>query len=247
MASALRYQYYQNNDAFGSIPQGVSQLVTAQQTIARNSLDHPIFPMSGSQASLSLEIAPPIGDFIQYHKWRFKSQWNVPLVSKLSVGFGTDYGYVGSLTGERVDFERFIVGGSPFDTQGFYSYFGRDIVYMRGYPAAAISPRLDDDAVGGTILNKYTSELKWMAIQTPQLQASPYLFLDAANAWNSFDSYNPTELFTSGGVGMRLFLPILGMLELTYGYNFNTFPEIGNDNGEQRWRFQFSLGQGFGQ
>ncbi len=248
MSTALRYQYYNNQDLFNTIPDGVSQLFTAQQTVSRNSLDHPIFPMSGSQAELSLELAPPVGEFIQYHKWRFKTKWNVPLVPKVSVGFATDYGYVGSLTGDRVDFERFIVGGSPFDTQGFYSYFGRDIIYMRGYPAAAIGPRRSDEPVGGTILNMYTSELKWMAIQTPQLQAMPYLFLDAANAWNNFDSYNPTELFRSGGVGMRLFLPILGMLELTYGYNFDTFHGISNrHDGSNRWYFQFSLGQGFGQ
>lgn len=247
MSTALRFQYYNNQDLFNTIPEGVSQLVTAQQSIARNSLNHPIFPMSGSQASLSLEIAPPIGGFIQYHKWRFKTQWNVPLAPKLSVGFGTDYGYVGSLTGDRVDFERFIVGGSPFDTQGFYNYFGRDIIYMRGYPAASIGPRLSDEPVGGTILNKYTSELKWMAIQTPQLQASPYLFLDAANTWNSFDTYNPAELYRSGGVGVRLFLPILGMLELTYGRSLDTFPAFGNEEGLPKWRFQFSLGQGFGQ
>lgn len=247
MSSALRYQYYNNQDLFNTIPDGVSQLLTVQQSVSRNSLDHPVFPMSGSRARLSLEIAPPIGEFIQYHKWRFRTDWNVPLAPKLSVGFGTDYGFVGSLTGDRVDFERFIVGGSPFDTQGFYNYFGRDIIYMRGYPAAAIGPRLNDEPVGGTILNKYTSELKWMAIQTPQLSAMPYLFLDAGNSWNDFNSYNPSELFRSGGVGMRLFLPILGMLELTYGYNFDTFPGVGSrHDGSQRWYFQFSLGQGFG-
>lgn len=248
MSTALRYQYYNNQDLFATIPDGVSQIVTAQQSVGRNSLDHPIFPMAGSQFRMSLEVAPPLGGFVQYHKWRFDSQWNVPLAKKLSIGFSTDFGYVGSITGDRVDFERFIVGGSPFDNQGMYSYFGRDIVYMRGYPSAAIGPRLGNEPVGGTILNKYTSELKWMAIQTPQLSAAPYLFLDAVNTWDSFGAYNPTELFRSGGVGMRLFLPILGMLELTYGYNFDTFQRTTNrHDGSRQWYFQFSLGQGFGQ
>lgn len=247
MSTGVRYQYYNNDSLFNSIPQGVSQLTTLEQSLSRNSLDHPIFPMRGSQASMSLEIAPPIGEFVQYHKWRFKSQWHVPIFAKLGVGFTTDFGYVGSLTGDPVDFERFIVGGSPFDTQGFTSYFGRDVVYMRGYPAAAISPRRNGEPVGGTILNRYTSELKLLAIQSPQLSAAPYLFLDAANTWNGFNSYNPTELFRSGGVGMRLFLPILGMLELTYGYNFDSFESVSQrHDGSQQWYFQFSLGQGFG-
>jgi outer membrane protein insertion porin family len=247
MSTALRYQYYSNDSLFATIPQGISQIATVQQSLTRNSLDHPIFPMRGSQASLSLELAPPIGGFVQYHKWRFNSQWHVPIMSKLSVGFSSDFGYVGSLTGDPVNFERFIVGGSPFDTQGFTSYFGRDIIYMRGYPAAAIGPRRGDEPVGGTILNKYTSELKWLAIQTPQLSAAPYVFLDAANTWNGFNSYNPSELFRSGGVGMRLFLPILGMLEIAYGYNFDTFDAISSrHDGGNQWYFQFSLGQGFG-
>ncbi len=247
MSTGVRYQYYNNDSLFQSIPQGISQLATVEQGISRNSLDHPIFPMRGSQAALSLELAPPIGGFVQYHKWRFKSQWHVPIFAKLGIGFTTDFGFVGSLTGDPVDFERFIVGGSPFDTQGFTSYFGRDVVYMRGYPAAAIGPRRDGEPVGGTILNRYTSELKLLAIQTQQLSAAPYLFLDAANTWNGFNSYNPSELFRSGGVGMRLFLPILGMLELTYGYNFDEFDGIsGRHDGSRQWYFQFSLGQGFG-
>ncbi len=246
-STALRFQYYRNDSLFASIPQGISQIATVQQTLSRNSLDHPVFPMRGSQAALSLEIAPPIGGFVQYHKWRFNSQWHVPIVPKLAVGFSSDFGFVGSLTGDPVNFERFVVGGSPFDTQGFTSYFGRDIIYMRGYPAAAIGPRLGDEPVGGTILNKYTSEFKWLAIQSPQLSAAPYLFLDAANSWNGFNSYNPTELYRSGGVGMRLFLPILGMLEVAYGYNFDTFDAISSrHDGGNRWYFQFSLGQGFG-
>lgn len=250
-STALRYQYY-NADSLQSIaiPNGVSHIMTVQQSFTRNSQDHPIFPRSGSLASFSVEVSPPIGGFIQYHKWRFKTAWSVPIIDQLSIGVGTDFGFVGSLTGRPVDFERFIVGGSPFDYQGFYGQFGKDIVYMRGYPAQAIGPLTGGRALGGTILNKYTSELRWMAIQSPQLQAAPYLFMDAANSWNGFSSYNPTQLYRSAGVGMKLFLPIIGMLELTYGYNFDQFvpPDAtsGRHTGEQQWYFQFSLGQGFG-
>ena len=246
-SSGIRFQYYKNDSLFVTIPQGVSQLVTFQQSITRNSLDHPIFPTTGSSAMLSVEVSPPIARFVQYHKWRFKSSWNIPLAPKLSIGFGNDFGYVGSLTGNPVDFERFIVGGSPFDTQGFYNYFGRDIIYMRGYPAGAIGPRREGEAVGGTILNKYVSELRWNMVQSQQVSAAPYLFMDAANAWNSFSSYNPVELYRSAGVGVKLFLPILGMIELTYGYNFDEFTPLNSrHDGTNQWYFQFTLGQGFG-
>ena len=246
MGSALRYQHYDNQNLIRTIPAGVSRIATFQQSLSRNSLDHPIFPSSGSSFSLSLEIAPPVPGFIQYHKTRFRTEWNVPLAPKLSVRFGADFGYVGSLTGDRVSFERFVVGGSPFDTQGYRGYFGRDIVYMRGYPSGSIGPRLNGEPVGGTVLNKYMSEIKVLAIQTEQLSAQPYVFLDAVNAWDRFGSYNPVELFRSAGVGMRMYLPILRMVELTYGYNFDEFSSrSSNEDGISKWRFQFTLGQGF--
>ena len=249
-STSLRYQFYENGGIFTTIPRGITQFLTLQQAFSRNSQDHPFFPQTGSMALLSVELAPPLPGFAQHHKWRLRTNWNAPLLPKLTLSVGTDYGFVGSLTGERVAFERFIVGGSPFDTQGAYNQFGRDIIYMRGYPVNAIGPRRNNEAVGGTILNKYTSELRWMAIQSQQLQAAPYLFADAANTWNSFGSYNPTQLYRSAGVGMRLFLPIIGMLELAYGYNFDTYVPLQRSSGgtgERGWSFQFSLGQGFNQ
>jgi outer membrane protein insertion porin family len=251
-ATTLRYQYYnyqvpEEEDTRSQLPRGVSQVVAVEQSLTRSSLDHPMFPTSGSFARASVEVSPPISNFIQYHKWRLRTNWNMPLSRSVSLGVGADYGYLGSLTGERVDFDRFVVGGSPFDTQGFQANFGQDFIYMRGYPATAIGPRWRGDPVGGTILNKYTSELRWMAVQSPQLSLAPYLFLDAANTWDNFQAYNPSQLYRSAGVGARLFLPIIGMIELVYGYNFDEFAPVNRSQheGTNRWFFQFTLGQGF--
>ena len=251
--SGVQYQYTDNNGLYSSLPSGVSQEVTLQQVLSRNSTDHPLFPTQGSTMRFSIDIAPPVGGFIQYHKWRFQNNWHIPIIPKVSLSFGADFGYVGSITGDDVFFQRFVVGGSPFDTQGTFNrfFFATDIVYMRGYPAGALGPRRNDEPVGGRILNKYSSELRWMAIQSEQLQAAPYVFMDGANAWNDFNSYNPAELFRSAGFGMRFFLPILGMLELAYGYNFDEFAPTAlsrsDHTGERQWLFQFTIGQGFNQ
>jgi len=246
-STRIGYQYYNNDDYISTIKRGVSHLVTLRQTISRNSTDHPIFPSTGSTMILSGEVAPPIGDLVQYHKWRFQTSWNVPLTNRISMNLSSDFGFLGSLTGERVDFERFVVGGSPFETSGFNSFYGKDIVYMRGYPISVIGPRQDNDPIGGLILNKYSGELRWMAVRSAQLQAAPYLFVDAANTWNSFSAYDPSGLFRSGGAGVRVFLPILGMIELAYGRNLDTFVPIDSgDGGLRKWRFQFTIGQGFG-
>lgn len=249
LSTSVGYQLYNNEGLYTTLPDGRSEEVTIQQALTRNSTDHPLFPTQGSDLLLSVTLAPPVKGFIQYHKWRLKNTWHVPLANKLSLSLSSEMGYIGSLTGSDVEFQRFIVGGSPFDTQGFNSaqFLGTDLIYMRGYPAGSIGPRLNNEAIGGRILNKFTSELRFMAISSEQLQAAPYLFMDAANAWDRFSRYNPADLYRSAGVGMRFFLPILGTLELTYGYNFDTFTPLdtSDHSGQNQWLFQFTLGRGF--
>ena len=226
------------------LPPGKSQELTFTQTLSRNSYDNPMFPMAGSDMTLSLDVAPPLGgQFVQYYKVRFKTTWNVPLWNRVSLSMGADYGFLGSITGKKVEFQRFLVGGTPLEAQ--YGYYGKDLVFMRGYPIEAITPRDDRGAVGGTILNKYSSELRLLAFQSPQFTLAPYLFFDAANTWDGLHDYNPTQLYRSAGIGARFFLPIVGMLEVIYGYNFDRFAARGNETGLPAWRFQFSIGQGF--
>jgi len=248
-STSLGYQFYSNTNYTASLPAGRSEQVTVRQSLTRSSLDHPIFPTVGSTFLLSGELALPVSDFIQYHKWKLSTSWNVPIMRKLTTSFTADFGYIGSLTGDDVLFERYIVGGSPFDVQGYRSNFGKDIVYMRGYPSRVLGPRRGNEAIGGRILNKFTSELRLLAVQTPQLTAAPYVFMDAANTWDQIHTYNPRQLYRSAGLGARLFLPILGMLEIAYGYNFDEFVPItaqnSNHDGSRKWFFQFTLGQGF--
>lgn len=247
---SVGYRLYNNQGRlFRSIPEGRNQSVTITQSLTRNSLDNPRFPRAGSKVKLSLEVAPPVGDFVQYHKWKFESSWNVPLGENFSVGAGTEFGYIGSITGDPVRFERFEVGGTAFDYQG--RNFGTEPVFMRGYPRGVIGPKVRRGGTlqpqGGRVLNKYYSEFRWKAIESQQLQARPYVFFDAAGAWDSALSYNPSNLYRSAGVGVKLFLPIVGMIEFNYGYNFDRFqPLRGGGDGAPSWTFQFSLGQSGG-
>lgn len=230
--------------AYG-LPLGRSQELTIRQSLTRNSFDNPLFPRVGSSLLISAEIAPPIPGFIQYHKERFTTTWVTPIVGNLALQFSGDFGYVGSLTGEDVEFQRFLVGGSPLDVQGGYLGYGKDLLFMRGYPLGAISPREGGRLVGGRILNKYSLEARVLAIQSPQFQVAPYAFLDAANVWDGFSDYNPGRLYRSAGLGAKLFIPILGMVDLNYGYQIDSFIDTAPASSrivEPQWRFQFSLG-----
>jgi outer membrane protein insertion porin family len=226
------------------LPEGTSQEATVRGTLSRNSFDNPIFPTVGSNFVLSSEYALPIGGFNQFHKQMLSTTWVTPIVGRLSLQFAGEFGYIGSMFGQDVEFQRFLVGGSPLDVQGSYLGYGKDLIFMRGYPLGAISPRLDGQIAGGRILHKYSVEARLFAMQTAQFSFAPYLFADAANTWNSFADYNPASLYRSAGVGVKLFLPILGMLDLNYGYAFDSY--IDTRSGlptPPAWRFQFSIGQ----
>ena len=227
------------------LPEGLSQELTIKQSLTRNSFDNPLFPSLGSSILLSAEVAPPIPGFIQYHKEEFSTRWVTPIAGRLSLDFSGDFGYIGTLSGDEVEFQRYLVGGSPLEAQSTFQGYGKDIIYMRGYPTLAITPLLGGQRVGGRILNKYSLEARLVAIQSPQFTFAPYLFADAANTYNSFEDYDPLKLFRSAGVGAKVFLPILGMIDLNWGYqidSFTTFERGAPVEVGPRWRFQFSLG-----
>lgn len=246
-STGVGYRYYNITQPLSSLPEGVSHELTLEQRLTRNSQDHPIFPRRGSLFEASIDVAPPIPGTIQYHKWGLRNTWNAPFTERISLGVTAQYGYIGSFSSDPVQFQRYLLGGSPFEAQGVNQQFGSDIVYMRGYPFASLGPQSGGRAIGGRILNRYSTELRLLAVQSPQLQAAPYLFFDAANTWDSFDTYNPAQLYRSAGVGARLFLPILGMIEFAYGWNLDEYPQRGSDNGLREGRFQFTIGQGFNQ
>ena len=230
------------------LPDGVSQEVTVTQSLTRNALDNPTFPQRGSNVGLNVTVAPPIGDFIQYHKTDFTTEFYTPVVGRLVGSIRTQFGYIGSLTGEDVRFQRYLLGGTPLEASGRSSAgrgFGRDLVFLRGYPLQAVGPRLNEEPAGGRILNKYEAELGITLLQTPQLSLAPYLFADAANTYDSFEDYDPARLFRSAGFGARVFLPILGLVDLNYGYRFDAFtplPGESSTSGRPGWLLQFSLG-----
>lgn len=248
-ATMLGYQLYNINFSdrkeYYGLPVGINQKVMFTQTLSRDTRFPAIFPRDGSSVNLSVTVAPPISNFIQYHKWEFKTNYLVPLTGGLSFSVSGDLGYVGSLKKNKpVTFELYQIGGDAMSSQ--YNYdFGTERVYMRGYQPQTITLfKSDGSRIGGAILNKYTTELRLLAVRQQQFTLEPYVFFDAANTWADFKSYNPTKLYRSVGVGGRIFLPILGMVEVNYGRNLDPYLY----NGEvvrSKWMPQFTIGQSF--
>lgn len=229
----LNYQnYYLKDfayfDADGGFTNGTSNNLYFKLTLARNSVDQPIYPRSGSNISFSFQFTPPYSMFsnkdydridanqkykwVEYHKYRFNAEWYQKIVGNLVFKFAAKYGFMGYYNADLgySPFERFQVGGDGMS--GFNTMIGRDLISQRGY---------DVYAQNATIFNKYTLEVRYPFSLNPSATIFGLGFVEAANGWDDFKTYNPFKLYRSAGLGVRVYLPMFGLLGLDYGIGFD--------------------------
>ena len=226
-------------------------------TMARNSIDSPIFQRSGSEISLSLDLTPPYSLFsdknyktmpdedkfkwIEYHKWKFNFSLYRQIVGNLVLSARSRYGFLGAYNTDIgvTPFDRYYLGGDGLS--GYNNLDGREIVGMRGYSNESLTPDYyANKNIGGTIYNKTTLELRYPLSLNPSATIYVMTFAEAGNAWKDFKSFNPFALKRSAGVGVRVFLPMFGLLGLDWGYGFDDVPGIPTAN---KGQFHFSINQ----
>jgi outer membrane protein insertion porin family len=229
---------------------GSSNNLDFRFTLARYSIDQPLFPRNGSNVNLTVSLTPPFSSFtgidyatddpnkkyswIEYHKYRFTAEWYKSITGKFVFKLATKYGFLGYYNPQIgfSPFERFQLGGDGLT--GFQGIIGRDIIAHRGY---------DVYAQNATIFNKYTAEIRYPFSMSPTSTIFGLAFVESANAWNNFKEYNPFKLYRSAGVGVRLFLPMFGLLGLDYGVGFDRFDRgSGNTGFRDITKFTFMLG-----
>jgi len=228
---------------------GNADLLTLKGEIERNSLDNFISPRSGSKFSVSGEFALPVPDFNQFYKLRTEYQHHHTIIGKLTLSSSASYGYMGYFAGgNRSNFQRFFLGGTQIQQR---QNFLNDNIDLRGFPGGfngVISP-LDENQnlVGGRVFNKYTFELRYPAVSSDQLQLIPYVFSDAGNTFNNLNEFDPFEVKRAVGLGARIFLPILGLVDISYGYRLDGTPASTEGPGlaPGEWEFLFNIGAPF--
>jgi outer membrane protein insertion porin family len=228
-------------------------------TLARNSINDPIFPKSGSLVSLNVKATPPyswfrkkefydsddvqeIYRYIEYIKWRFDAEWYTTLVGKLVLKTQAKIGILdqwSSKTGLS-PFERFELGGDGLNNQNF-GLNGRSIVSMRGYEVADIMSPFPG---GAGVFNKYTVELRYPISLNPQSTIFVTAFAQGGNAWQKASDFNPFDLRRSAGLGLRVFLPMFGTLGFDYGYGFDK-PALINTGAKWTQFAKFNIVLGF--
>ncbi len=256
-----------NWNTFG-MTNGAANLLSLKFVFARNSVDQPIYPRRGSEFSASVQFTPPyslwdgkdykklaelanstdskVADkanqeryrWVEFHKWQFKAQWFQALTknSNLVLMLKAEMGYLGNYNKYKVSpFERFEVGG---DGMSGYNIYGIDIISMRGYEDGALDPTNDYSVA----YNKYTAEIRYPVILKPSSQIYVLGFLEGGNAFDSWKKFSPFKIKRSAGFGVRLYLPVVGMLGIDWGYGFDSPAGQSGKSGSQ---FHFVMGQQF--
>lgn len=231
-------------------------------TLARNSIDNPIFPRYGSEFSASVQITPPYSLFskkdfatygkdnyedaasmyrwIEYHKWKFKAKTYTALmdIKKCPVIMTrTEFGILGHFNKhKRSPFETFYMGG---DGMTGYSYnYASETIALRGYENGALTPYGQE----GYAYIRLGAELRYPLMLENSTSIYALGFVEAGNAWNEVTDFNPFQLKRSAGVGVRIFLPMIGMMGIDWAYGFDKINGSTQYSGSQ---FHFIIGQEF--
>jgi outer membrane protein insertion porin family len=258
----INFQQYALNNYTGSFvySTGNSKNLSFTEMLSRNSIDAPIYPRTGSSNSISLEFTPPWSVFnfnnidyknasinqkynwIEYYKIKYTSDWYTKVAGNLVFHSRILFGYLGYYNSDigASPFERYYLGG---DGLSGFSLDGREIIALRGYDNNSLTPRDNlGRQVGGTIYDKFTFELRYPLSLNPSATIFAVSFLEAGNSWLGVESFNPFEVKRSAGAGIRIFLPVFGLLGLDWGYGFDP---IENYPGADGPHFHFMLGQQF--
>jgi outer membrane protein insertion porin family len=226
------------------VDEGAFHNFSITQTIARSSINNPTFPQEGSRVSVSLQITPPYSLFsnkdyseqtpeqrfqwLEYHKWKIEADWYQTLVGKLVVRAGAKFGFIGTYnkTIGVSPFERFELGGDGLNNQQFGYYTGTEIISMRGYAPTEIENNLfnennPNDIAATPLYEKITLELRYPLSLNPSSTIYAMLFAQGGNSWKSARDFNPFDMKRSVGAGLRVFLPMFGVLGFDYGLGFD--------------------------
>ena len=248
------YLYYMNN--------GTSNALVLGLTLARNSIDNPLYTRSGSSFSLNLQITPPaqlftgkrdweklskentveskkkLYQWIEYWKLRFKSRTYTPLSSNPQwtpvLMTRADIGLLGSYNKYlKTPFETFYVGGDGMS--GSYTY-ATETIALRGYDNGDLTPFGSE----GYAYTRFGLEFHFPLMLQPTTTIYALTFVEGGNAWTSVSKFNPFEMKRSAGAGVRIYLPMVGMMGIDWAYGFDKV--LGRRGGSH---FHFILGQEF--
>ncbi len=179
--------------------------------------------------------------WIEYHKWSFKGAIYTKLVGDLVLMTRAQFGYLGYYNRKwgYSPFEGYIVGG---DGMSGYNTYGSEVISLRGYENYSLTDVIytenGSQAYAGYLYDKFTVELRYPVVLQPQSTIFVLGFLEGGNCWSDIRKFNPFQIKRSAGVGVRVFLPMIGLLGVDWGWGFD-------DKTNGKSQFHFLIGQQF--
>ncbi len=257
LSQSINLQHYQldNYNLFGKKSNGLYQSYSYSIALGRYSTDAQIYPRAGSELNLSLEMTPPYSliapdwfasksaddkyRMIEFNQWKMSGAFYQQIVGDLVLMARTKVGFLGKYSSdiEVTPFNRYFMGGDGMS--GYSAIDGRQLVGFRGYTNESMTPDADKSTqAGGVVFNKSTLELRYPLSLNPNSTIFGLVFAEAGNDWASFNLFNPFDVKRSAGIGVRVFLPMFGLLGLDWGYGFDKIPGMPSAN---KGQFHFSM------
>ena len=261
----LAFQRYMlKNWRYFLITNGNSNNLNLSIALNRVSTDNQLFPRRGSEFTASVTITPPwsLWDgkdyknlatnsasptyvdeqqekyrWIEYHKWKFKSKTYTALTSGQKcfvLMTRVELGLLGSYNKyKKSPFETYYMGGDGMS--GYSTGYAEETIGLRGYENGSLTPYYQE----GYAYDRFSMELRY-PLMLGNTTIYGLTFVEAGNAWNDTKDFNPFDMKRSAGIGVRIFLPMVGLMGIDWAYGFDKV--YGVKGGSQ---FHFILGQEF--
>ena len=249
VSHGITYKHYILNNysslASGLFADGSANDISYAFTISRNSFDSPFYTRSGSEVSLSAYLTPPFSllsgkdystatpeekyRWVEYYKINFRGSWFLNLVGDVVLSTRFRFGWMSYYNKDigLAPFGRYYLGGDGLSS---WVLDGREVIPLRGYENNSLTP----DG-GGSVFDRFTIELRQPIVESGSATVWVLGFLEGGNCWSDISEFQPFKMYNSAGLGVRLYLPILGLIGVDWGYGFD-----GSTGGSQ---FHFSIGQ----
>lgn len=249
ISHSLTYRHYmlENYSALAGnlFTDGHANDISYGLTLSRNSVDSPIYPRTGSEISVSAMVTPPYSlmsgkDYssattqekylwVEYYKVNLRGSWMMNLVGDVVLNTRFRFGWMGYFDKNigLSPFGRYYLGGDGLST---WMLDGREVIPLRGYENNSLNP-----SEGGAVFDRYTLELRQPIIESSNATIYVLGFLEGGNCWGNIKDFQPFQLYSSAGLGVRVFMPMFGQIGVDWGYGFN-----GTNGGSH---FHFSIGQ----
>ena len=267
----LAYQrYMMKNWSYMLMTNGNANNLNLTIALNRTSTDNQLFPRRGSEVEASVNLTPPWSAFdnkdyknlandsksptysaeqqekyrwIEYHKWKFKAKTYTALTEGQKcfvLMTRVELGLLGSYNKyKKSPFETYYVGGDGMS--GYSSTYATETIGLRGYENGSIAGNGGYNSYGYAY-SRLSMELRYPFLLEPSSTIYGLVFVEAGNAWRDLKDFNPFQLKRSAGVGVRIFLPMIGLMGIDWAYGFDRpdgYDQRGGSN------FHFIIGQEF--